>query len=137
MTYSVPTVLKPLEKSTWVKSLMSSTMREEPHVFDDAWRDGGVPSTAGGQGGYIAGARGRGGGDSLSVERAELRTQDAQNSMHMACTCTCMHSSSRGFTRSRVVKYQGAFSLVRGYGITNHVSENRVPPDLRTVCTKV
>ena len=35
---------------------------EEPHVFDDAWRDGGVPTAAGGQGGYIAGAIGAGGG---------------------------------------------------------------------------
>eukprot|EP00964_Phaeocystis_antarctica_P112909 scaffold77026_cov54-Phaeocystis_antarctica.AAC.1 len=41
MTYSVPTVLKPLEKSTWVKrtsssivkSLMSSTMRGAMEAF--------------------------------------------------------------------------------------------------------
>jgi len=33
MTYSVPTLLKPLEKSSWVKNLMSSTMLGAMEAF--------------------------------------------------------------------------------------------------------
>ena len=33
MTYSVPVVLKPLEKSRWVKNLMSSTMLGAMEAF--------------------------------------------------------------------------------------------------------